>query len=57
MLSQAWTWLARPGAVVVELAPQQADAAARLARRMGYRDVRIAPDLSARSRALVGQAR
>ncbi len=57
VLSQAWTWLARPGAVVVELAPQQADAAARLARRMGYRDVRIAPDLSARSRALVGQAR
>jgi release factor glutamine methyltransferase len=55
VLSQAWAWLARPGAVVVELAPQQADAAARLARRVGYRDVRVAPDLSARPRALVGR--
>lgn len=57
VLSQAWTWLARPGAVVIELAPAQADAAAALARRVGYRDVRVESDLSGRPRTLVGRAR
>jgi release factor glutamine methyltransferase len=57
VLTQAWTWLARPGAVVIELAPQQADAAVRVARSTGYGDVRVERDLAGRPRALVGAAR
>lgn len=57
VLSQAWAWLARPGAVVIELAPHQADAAALMARRMGYVDVRVERDLARRPRALVGRTR
>jgi len=57
VLSQAWVWLARPGAVVIELAPHQADAAALMARVMGYVDVRVEPDLAGRPRALVGRTR
>ncbi len=49
-------WLRRPGAVVVELAPHQADAAARLARGLGYSDVRVEPDLAGRARVLVARA-
>ena len=41
VLSQSWVWLARPGAVVIELAPHQAEAAALMARGMGYVDVRV----------------
>jgi release factor glutamine methyltransferase len=55
VLGQAWTWLARPGAVVIELAPHQADAAARLAQALGYREVRVEKDLAERPRALVGR--
>ncbi len=57
VLSQAWTWLSRPGVVVVELAPHQAQAAVRLARSIGYTDVRVEKDLAQRPRALVGGAR
>jgi len=57
VLSQAWIWLARPGAVVIELAPHQAEAAALMARGMGYRDVRVETDLAGRPRALVGRTR
>jgi release factor glutamine methyltransferase len=57
VLRQAWTWLSRPGAVVVELAPWQAEPAAGLAGAVGYDDVRVAPDLSGRARALVGRVR
>jgi release factor glutamine methyltransferase len=57
LLSGAWDWLARPGAVVIELAPHQADAAALMARRMGYVDVRVEMDLARRPRALVGRTR
>jgi release factor glutamine methyltransferase len=57
VLAESWTWLARPGVVVIELAPHQADAAARMARGMGYQDVRVAEDLSERPRALVGRTR
>jgi release factor glutamine methyltransferase len=55
VLRQSWAWLARPGVVVVELAPHQADAAARLATSLGYGDVRVDADLSGRPRALVGR--
>jgi release factor glutamine methyltransferase len=57
VLSQAWVWLRRPGAVVIELAPHQADAAALMARGMGYADVLVETDLAGRARALVGRTR
>jgi release factor glutamine methyltransferase len=57
VLTQAWVWLARPGAVVIELAPHQADAAGLMARGMGYVDVRVEMDLARRPRALVGRTR
>ena len=46
-------WLAQGGAVVVELAPHQADAAAALAREAGLVDVRIEHDLAGRRRMVV----
>jgi release factor glutamine methyltransferase len=57
VLSQAWMWLARPGVVVIELAPHQAAAASALARTMGYDEVRVENDLARRQRALVGRAK
>jgi len=57
VLSQSLVWLARPGAVVIELAPHQAEAAALMARGMGYVDVRVDTDLAQRPRALVGRTR
>jgi release factor glutamine methyltransferase len=54
VLSQGWAWLSRPGVVVIELAPAQADGAAAMARTMGYGDVRVETDLAQRPRALVG---
>ncbi len=56
VLVESLVWLNRPAAVVVELAPHQADAAARLARGLGYADVRVEPDLAGRPRALVARA-
>lgn len=55
VLRQAFTWLSRPGAVVIELAPHQAEAGVLMARSMGYGDVRVEPDLARRPRALVGR--
>jgi release factor glutamine methyltransferase len=57
VLRQSWEWVARPGTVVIELAPHQAEAAGRLARSIGYAEVHVAPDLAGRPRALVGRAR
>jgi release factor glutamine methyltransferase len=57
VLAQSWSWLSRPGSVVIELAPAQAEPAKRLARSMGFGDVRVEPDLSGRQRALVGRSR
>jgi release factor glutamine methyltransferase len=55
VLEEALLWLGRPGAVIVELAPQQAQAAAVAARQLGYDDVRVEPDLAGRARALVAR--
>jgi release factor glutamine methyltransferase len=55
VLEEAWHWLGRPGAVVVELAPAQAGAAADGARQLGYDEVRVEPDLAGRPRALVAR--
>jgi release factor glutamine methyltransferase len=56
VLTQARDWLRRPGVVVVELGPHQADAAAALARRLRYAEVRVERDLAGRRRALVARA-
>jgi release factor glutamine methyltransferase len=55
LLLQSLDWLARPGTVVLELAPHQADAATVLASRLGYDDVRVEPDLARKPRALVAR--
>lgn len=49
----ALRWLRRPGAVVVELAPSQAEAAAALALAAGFDRALVRPDLTGRPRALV----
>ncbi|MEJ7765124.1 MAG: peptide chain release factor N(5)-glutamine methyltransferase [Acidimicrobiales bacterium] len=46
-------WLGRPGALVVELAPPQAEAAVALALESGFDRAEVRPDLSGRPRALV----
>ena len=56
MLDQAVDWLGRPGTAVIELAPDQASAAAEVAGRLGFDDVRVEPDLAGRPRALVARA-
>jgi release factor glutamine methyltransferase len=48
-------WLARPGAVVVEVAPHQAATAARWAEDAGFGSVEVRADLQARSRTVVGR--
>lgn len=55
VLRGAADWLARPGAVVVELAPHQARPGAVLAEAAGFTDVRIERDLAGRDRAVVGR--
>ena len=51
VLVESWHWLARPGTTVVELAPHQAGPAVELARRLGFDDVRVEPDLARWPRA------
>ncbi len=48
-------WLARPGILVVELAPSQAGPATGLAHDAGFESVEVLPDLAGRPRALVGR--
>jgi release factor glutamine methyltransferase len=55
VLEQALRWLGPWGSVVVELAPHQAEAMAGHARALGYREVRVEPDLAGRSRVLVAR--
>jgi release factor glutamine methyltransferase len=55
VLVESLGWLERPGAIVVELAPHQAGAAVRLARAIGYVEVRVERDLAGRDRALVAR--
>jgi release factor glutamine methyltransferase len=55
VLDEALSWLARPGVVVVELAPSQAGAAQDWAWQLGYDEVRVEPDLAGRPRALVAR--
>lgn len=53
VLRGAPRWLGERGVVVVEHAEHQAAPARRLARRLGFVDVRTAPDLAGRERAVV----
>lgn len=55
VLDEGLRWLRRPGAVVVELAPQQAGPALRWALQLKYDEVRVEEDLSGRPRALVAR--
>ncbi len=57
IIAAAPVWLGRPGALVVELAPSQADDAVALARAAGFTDAHVAPDLTGRPRALVARIR
>ncbi len=50
-------WLAGGGALIIELAPHQADAALSMARRAGLADGRVEVDLAGRPRALVATRR
>jgi release factor glutamine methyltransferase len=55
VLREARAWLRGPGTVVIELAPQQAEAARNRARQLGYDEVRVESDLAGRPRALVAR--
>ncbi len=55
IVAGASVWLARPAALVVEIAPHQAERATALAREAGFADVDVRADLSGRPRALVGR--
>jgi methylase of polypeptide subunit release factors len=57
VLRQARAWLRRPGAVVIEIAPHQAQAAMALASGLGYVETRVEQDLAQRPRALVARRR
>jgi release factor glutamine methyltransferase len=53
ILGEAITWLEPGGAVVVELAPHQAEPGSVLARAAGFATVRVERDLTGRDRVLV----
>jgi release factor glutamine methyltransferase len=53
ILSRAPGWLGWHGSVVVEIAPQQAEAAVDLAKGAGFGEPRVEPDLAGRPRVLV----
>lgn len=55
VLAGALDWLQPGGAVVVELAPHQAEPAAAVARQEGYGHVRVERDLAGRDRVLVAR--
>lgn len=55
IVAEAPGWLARPGALVVELAPHQADAAVALAKDAGFASAEARLDLTGRERMLVAR--
>jgi release factor glutamine methyltransferase len=55
IVADAPAWLARPGSLLLELAPNQADPAAKLARAAGFPAVTIWPDLTGRDRILLAR--
>ncbi len=55
VLAGAASWLARPGTLVLELAPRQAGGLAAAASAAGAGEVRVRPDLTGRERVLVAR--
>jgi release factor glutamine methyltransferase len=55
ILASAPEWLRPGGAAVIEIAPHQAALAERAARRAGFADVQVKPDLAGRHRALIAR--
>lgn len=55
ILAEAPRWLNRPGALVAEIAPHQAEAAVVLAYRSGFTEVEVRADLTDRPRVLVAR--
>ncbi len=55
IIKEAPSWLARPGTLVVEIAPHQAAEAAALARDAGFDEVEVRLDLCDRERILVAR--
>ncbi|HSS08616.1 MAG TPA: HemK/PrmC family methyltransferase [Acidimicrobiales bacterium] len=55
VVSEAPAWLARPGTLVVEVAPPQADTVTGLARSAGFESIRVEPDLAGRARVQVAR--
>ena len=56
LINHALPWLAVPGALVIELAPHQADDAVQAAIGAGFQEAEIGCDLAGRARALVARA-
>ncbi|MGH9151326.1 MAG: peptide chain release factor N(5)-glutamine methyltransferase [Acidimicrobiales bacterium] len=55
IVAGAPAWLARPGALVVEIAPHQRAAATALVLDAGFVEVEVRPDLAGRARTLVAR--
>ena len=55
IVAGAPSWLARPGVLVVEIAPHQAAATEAMGREAGFVDVTVRSDLNGRPRAFVGR--
>jgi release factor glutamine methyltransferase len=55
IVAGAVSWVSPVGALVVEIAPHQAEEAGDLARDAGFGDVDIRPDLNGRARVLVAR--
>ncbi len=55
LVDHAQKWLAPGGALVLEMSPEQTIPLADRATALGYTEVRIRPDLTGRSRALIAQ--
>ena len=55
IVEQAPPWLTRPGALVLEIAPSQAQAATRMAYAAGFNDAEVLPDLLGRARVVVAR--
>jgi release factor glutamine methyltransferase len=56
LLERVPEWLASGAAFVCEIAPHQADAMSKVARDIGYAEVRVRDDLTGRPRVLVARA-
>jgi release factor glutamine methyltransferase len=55
LVAGAPAWLTRPGALVLELDPSQGPMVSAAAVTAGFTDVRLAPDLTGRDRALIAR--